>query len=70
MLFLKFFFYNLSSYQNEGVTVIELGNENEQNVISYSQLRKSKISCKEISNNRNLLISLILPKKQAHTSRC
>ena len=41
---LKMFFYNLS-FQNKRVTVTELRNENEQNVIpiSYSQLRKSKI---------------------------
>ena len=31
-------------YQNKRVAIIELQNENEQNVISYSQLRKSKIS--------------------------
>ena len=38
------FFCNLSLYQNKRVTVIELRKENGQNVISYSQLRKSKIS--------------------------
>ena len=34
----------LASNQNKRVAIIELRNENEQNVISYSQLRKSKIS--------------------------
>ena len=40
-------FYNLSPYQNKKnkrVTVIKLRNKTEQNVISYSQLGKSKIS--------------------------
>ena len=32
------------SYIATSVTVIELRNENEQNIIIYSQLRKSKIS--------------------------
>ena len=44
MFFLNCFFYNLSLYRNKRVAVIELQNENEQNVISYSQLRKSKLS--------------------------
>ena len=44
MFFLKCFVDNLSSYRSKRVTVIEVRNENEQNVISYSQLRKSKIS--------------------------
>ena len=39
----KMLFYNLSLDQNKRVTIIELRNGNEQNVISYSQLRKSKI---------------------------
>ena len=45
MFYLRCFFYNLS-FQNKRVTVTELRNENEQNVIpiSYNQLRKSKIS--------------------------
>ena len=38
------FFHNLSLYQNKRAAVIELRKENKQNVISYSQLRKSKIS--------------------------
>ena len=42
MFFLKRFYYK--SYQNERVTVTELRNENEQNVVSYSQLRKFKLS--------------------------
>ena len=45
MFFLNVFL-NLSSYQNEKnkrVTVIELRNNNKQNVISYSQINKSKI---------------------------
>ena len=56
----KMYFYNLSSYQNERnkrVTVIELRNKNEQNVISYSQIKKiENMFCKEISNSCNLLI--------------
>ena len=44
MFFLKHFLDNLSSYRNKKVTVIELRNENEQSVISCSQLRKSKMS--------------------------
>ena len=44
MCFLKCFFYNLSLYQNKSVAVIEIRNESEQNVVSYNQLRKSKIS--------------------------
>ena len=54
MFFLNCFFYNLSLYRNKRVAVIELQNENEQNVISYSQLRKSKLSLEnweEILNN-------------------
>ena len=43
-IYLFIYFYNLSSYQNKRVTVIKLRNENEQNVICYSQLRKLRIS--------------------------
>ena len=43
-IFWKCFVYNLSSYRNKRITVIELRNESERNVISFSQLRKSKIS--------------------------
>ena len=39
-VFLKMFLL----YQNKKVTVIEIRNENERDVISYSQLKKSKIS--------------------------
>ena len=39
-----FFFDNLSLYQEKSATVIELRNKYEQNVISYSQPRKSRIS--------------------------
>ena len=48
----------LSLYQNQRnkrITVIELRHKNEQNVIMY-------ISCEEISNNCNLLISHIILK--------
>ena len=49
MFYLKCFFYNSSLYQNKKVTVIELRNENEQNVISYRKLRKiENISCEKI----------------------
>ena len=37
-------FFFLASNQNKRVAIIELRNENEQNVISYDQLRKSKIA--------------------------
>ena len=43
-MFFLIFCYNLASYQNKKVAIIELRNENEYNVISYSQLRKLKIS--------------------------
>ena len=44
-------FYKLSSNQNKIVSIIELPNENEQNVISYGQLlRKLKIH----TNNHKL----------------
>ena len=39
-----FFFHKLASYQYKRVAIIVLQNENEQNVISYSQLRKWRIS--------------------------
>ena len=39
-----FFFHKLASYQSTRVAIIVLQNENEQNVISYSQSRKSIIS--------------------------
>ena len=44
------------------VTVIELQNKNEENVISYySQIKKiENISCEEISTNCNLLIAQII----------
>ena len=49
---------------NKIVTVIELRNKNEQNVISYSQIEKiENISCEEISNNYNLLIVHIILNK-------
>ena len=38
----------LASYQNKIVAIIKLRNENEQNVISYSQLRKWEISLLKI----------------------
>ena len=37
-------FFFLASNQNKRVAIIGLRNENEQNVISYDQLRKSKIA--------------------------
>ena len=50
--------YFLASYQNKRVAIIELRNENKQNVISYSQLRKSKMSLGKKFHNK-LLISHI-----------
>ena len=42
--FILSFFHKLASYQYKRVAIILLRNENEQNVISYSQLRKWRIS--------------------------
>ena len=42
--FLKCFVYESILYQNKKVTAIELRNENEQNVISYSQLKQEIFS--------------------------
>ena len=44
MFFLKCFFTTHHYIKIKKVTVIELPNENEQNVINYSQLRKIKMS--------------------------
>ena len=68
MFFLKCFFFFFTIFHHakikgikELATVIELRNKNEQNVISYSQIKKIKnISCEEISNNCNLLIAHIV----------
>ena len=52
------------------MTVTELRNKNEQNVISYSQIKKiENISCEGISNNCGLLIAHIKLKKLVHISR-
>ena len=49
MFFLKCFFYNLLSLQNERVTGTELRNTNEQNVMRYIQIKKiENISSKKI----------------------
>ena len=68
MFFLIFFFYSFS-YQNKSYS----------NLITkwkwteYDQLHPNKtienISCEEISNNFNLLISQIILKKYLHISR-
>ena len=63
------FFYNLSLYQNERVTVIDLGNENEQNIVSYSQWRKLKIAL-EKKFQTIAIIFHILPLVQVGISRC
>ena len=47
------------------LTVIELRNENEPNVISYSKLNRKYIF-KIFSNNSSLLVSHMLPKKEVH----
>ena len=45
MLFvILFFFDNFALYQNKRVAIIELRNEDEENVIIYSQLTKLQIS--------------------------
>ena len=55
---------------NKRVTVIELRNKNEQNVISYSQIKKiQNISGEEISSNCSLLIGHIILNKLVHISR-
>ena len=54
------------------LTVSELRNKNEQNVISYRKIKKiENISCAEISNNCNLLIvhiilNVAIPTKRKH----
>ena len=54
----------------EELTVIELRNKNEQNVISYGQIKKiENVSCEEISNNCNLLIAHIILNQLVHISR-
>ena len=54
----------------EELTVIELRNKNEQNVISYRQIKKiENVSCEEISNNCNLLIAHIILNQLVHISR-
>ena len=58
-------FFLLSSYRNQRnkrIAVIELRHKNEQNVIIC-------ISCEEISNNCNLLVSHIILNKLVHISR-
>ena len=68
-----FLSYNLSSYhnkRNKRVTVIELRNKNEQNMIGYSQIKKIEyMFCEEISNNCNLLIAHIILNQLVHVSR-
>ena len=53
-------FFFLASNQNKRVAIIELKNENEQNVISYDQLRKSKIA---LLKKFQTIISQIILKK-------
>ena len=48
------------------LTVIELRNENEPNVISYSKLNRKYIF--KIFSNNSLLVSHMLPKKEVHTN--
>ena len=58
------FFENLLSYQNKAV------NKNEQNVISYSQIKKiENIFYEKVSSNYNLLISHIIIKHLVHINR-
>ena len=70
---LKLYFYNLSSHENKRnkrVTVTVLQNENDQNVITYSQIKKiENISFGEISNNCDLLIAHIILNKLVHISK-
>ena len=66
MFLLKCFLGNLSSCRNKRATVTELQNENEENVISYSHLRKSKIFKSNILNDCNLLFYHIITKNWAH----
>ena len=52
-------FFLKCSYQNKRVTVTESRNENEEIMISYSQLRKSK---QEVCDDLSLRVVNILPK--------
>ena len=56
-------FFFLASSQNKRVAIIELRNENEQNVISYGQLRKSKIALLKKLQTVYLLLKLYLKSK-------
>ena len=58
------FFDNLLSYQTKAVI------KNEQNVISYSQIKKiENIFYEKVSSNYNLLISHIILKHLVHINR-
>ena len=48
--------------QNKRVAIVELQNENEQNAISYSQLRKPKISLVKKFQTILLISHFILKK--------
>ena len=70
MFFSKCFVYNLSSYRNKRVTVIELQKGKKENLISYSLIKKIKyISIEQISNNDNLLIPQVILKKEINIIR-
>ena len=73
MLFLKCFFTTYYHTKIKGIkelTVIELQNKNEQNVISYCQIKKiENISGAKISNNCNLLIAHNILNDLVHISR-
>ena len=56
-------FFFLASNQNKRVAIIELRNENEQNVISYDQLRKSKIALLKKFQTVYSLLKLYLKNK-------
>ena len=56
-------FFFLASNQNKRVAIIELRNENEQNVISYDQLRKSKIALLKKLQTVYLFLKLYLKSK-------
>ena len=56
-------FFFLTSNQNKRVAIIELRNENEQNVISYDQLRKSKIALLKKFQTVSSFLKLYLKNK-------
>ena len=69
-MFLFIAYYHTKIKGIKELTIIELRNKNEQNVISYRQIEKiENVSCAEISNNFNLLIAHIILNNLVHIIR-